>query len=70
MPTYRQIQDHTRSTHGFMPKTCWIAHIKSDYGLTDRQAPNRADARSRIHPCPPEKRAALEAAMRELGALG
>lgn len=67
MPTYKQIQNHVRTTLGFVPKPCWIAHIKSDYGLTTRVAPNRADPNARMHPCPPEKRAVLEAAMRELG---
>lgn len=68
MPTYRQITDHVRQTRNFVPKPCWIAHIKADYGLTTRIAYNRQDPRYRTNPCPPDKRKALESAMRELGA--
>lgn len=67
MPTYKEIQYHVRRTQSFVPKTCWIADVKATYGLTTRIATNRADPRSRKHPCPTEKRAALEDAMRELG---
>lgn len=69
MPTYKEIQTHTRSNYGFVPKTCWIAHVKADYGLTKRNAPNRQDAGNRLHPCPPSRRSDLEASMRELGIL-
>ncbi|TPI77686.1 hypothetical protein FJ425_03665 [Mesorhizobium sp. B2-7-2] len=66
MPTYNEIQDYVPS---FVPKTCWIADIKAAHGLTTRRAANRADPGSRMHSCPPDKRVALEAAMREVGAL-
>lgn len=69
MPTYREIQCHVKQRSGFVAKTCWIAHVLSDHGLTKRQAPNRADPTSRVHPCPAAKRAAIEEALRELGAL-
>jgi hypothetical protein len=59
MATYAQIQRIVREKHGFIPKTCWIADVKSDFSLTDRVAPNRMDARSRKHPCPLEKRQAI-----------
>ena len=41
MATYAEIQKVVRAKHGFVPKTCWIAHVKSDFSLTNRTAPNR-----------------------------
>jgi hypothetical protein len=64
MATYRQIIDHVRSEGGFSPKTCWVAHVLSDHGLTDRKAPNRDEPNLRMHPCPLSKRTAIEAALR------
>jgi hypothetical protein len=55
MPTYRQIQERVRRTHGFVPKTCWIAHVKAELGLTGRPAPNRPDFQRRKHRCPPDR---------------
>ncbi len=69
MPTYKEIQDHVRATRSFVPKTCWIADVLAEHGLTTRQAPNRADPNVRQYPCPAEKREALTSAMREIGAL-
>jgi hypothetical protein len=69
VPTYQQVQDHVRGTRSFVPKTCWIADVKAAHGMTNRVAANRADPASRTHPCPIEKRAALENPMREIGAL-
>jgi hypothetical protein len=64
MATYRQIQDRVKATAGYVPKTCWIADVKAQHGLTTRQAPNRFSATSREHPCPLERKASIEAAMR------
>jgi hypothetical protein len=64
MATYRQIQVWVRSKYRFVPQTCWIAHVLSDHGLTTRVAPNRADAAKRDKPCPPNKRPAIEDALR------
>ena len=63
MATYRQIQDLVKLTHGFVPKTCWIAHVKAGHGLVGSQAPNRISPDRREHPCPPAKRAGIEAAL-------
>ncbi|MEJ5976614.1 hypothetical protein WG901_08210 [Novosphingobium sp. PS1R-30] len=63
MATYRDIQARVKATHGFVPKTCWIADIKARHGLTRSQAPNRYHPLRREHPCPPAKRAAVEAAL-------
>jgi hypothetical protein len=69
MATYRQIQDHVRATANYVPKTCWIANVKNDYGLTTRSAPNRHSATGRIHPCPSDKRNSIEQALRYFGMI-
>lgn len=28
MATYKEIQDYVKATYGFVPKSCWIAHMK------------------------------------------
>jgi hypothetical protein len=63
MATYREIQERVKTTHGFTPKTCWIADVKSLRGLTKKAAANRIHPESREQPCPPHKRAAIEAAL-------
>ena len=68
MATYRQIQEHVRSIAGWLPKTGWIAHVKSDFGLTTRDAPNRSGPERQV-PCPPEKRPEIIAALRHFGLL-
>lgn len=70
MATYRgDIQPWVRATYGFTPKTCWIADVKSAHGLTTRIAQNRADQNGRVEPCPPERRAAIEEALRHFGMI-
>lgn len=69
MATYKQLQQHIRDHGGFVPKTCWIAHVMSDHNLTTRTAPNRADAKSRMYPGPPEKRAAILSALRHFSMI-
>jgi|HubBroStandDraft_1064217.scaffolds.fasta_scaffold301512_2 hypothetical protein len=68
-PTYADIANEVQRLGGFVPKTCWIAHVKSDFGLTGRVAPNRIDAKSRKYPCPSEKRRVIVEAMRRLGMI-
>ena len=53
MATYKQIQEYVRNQTGRVPKTCWIAHVKSDLGLHVRNASNRFSADERQVPCPP-----------------
>jgi hypothetical protein len=67
MATYRQIQERVRSKAGFVPRTCWIAHVKADHGLTLHKAPNRYEHPTRSDPCPTEKRAAIQAALQHFG---
>lgn len=69
MATYQAIQLRVRERHGFLPKTCWIAHILSVHGLTRRTAANRADPQRRVAPCPPNKLRAIEQVCRELGKI-
>jgi len=69
MATYKEIQDHVRKKNGFVPQTCWIAHVLADHGLTTRMAHNRASRNSRAKPCPPDKREAIVAALRHFGML-
>ena len=65
--TYIDIQAHVHATQGFTPKTAWIAHVKECNGLTVRRTHNRAS--SRLVPCPPDRRAAIEEALRHFGVL-
>ncbi len=68
MATYRQIQERVRSQAGWTPKTCWVAHVKSELGLPMRDAPNRVGA-ERLVPCPANKRPAIIAALRHFGMI-
>jgi hypothetical protein len=69
LATYREIQDYIRAAHGFVPQTCWIAHVLADHGRTTRPAPNRLTPDARAKPCPPVKRPAIEAALRHFGMI-
>ncbi len=33
LATYQQIQEWVRQQYGFVPETCWIAHVKESCGL-------------------------------------
>jgi hypothetical protein len=68
MATYDQIRADVRIHAGFDPKTCWIAHVKELNGLHVRPSWNRRSV-SRQVPCPPERRSAIEAALRRLGMI-
>ena len=54
MATYKQIQEWVKNEFGFIPETCWIAHVKELSGLPVRQAWNRRGV-IREKPCPPDK---------------
>jgi len=66
MATYEQIINWVRRRYRFVPKTCWIAHVKELNGLPVRRAWNRA-GRGRVVPCPDERRSAIEQAFRHFG---
>lgn len=69
MATYQEIQKRVKAAAGYVPKTCWIADVKARHGLATRPAPNRFSPNSREHPCPPDKKASIEAAMRHFGMI-
>lgn len=54
MATYKQIQQRVKDKYNYVPKTCWIAHVKEISGLPVRRAYNRkGDIRK--NPCPESK---------------
>ena len=67
MPTHSAIQKFVQRHHGFIPKPEWINHVKVVWGLPTRQAPNRAGRGRRVVPLPPDKREAIEQALRHFG---
>ena len=67
MSTHSEIQKFVQRHHGFIPKPEWINHVKVVWGLPTRQAPNRAGRGRRVVPLPPEKREAIEEALRHFG---
>jgi hypothetical protein len=69
MPTYSEIQKFVQRHHGFVPKTGWIAHVKTLPGVWTRRAANRAGRGRRVAPGPPEKREAIEQALRHFGLI-
>lgn len=68
MATYKEIQIYVKQKYSFVPKTCWIAHVKKLSGLDVRPAPNRRGLQ-REEPCPPEKRAPIHEALQHFGTL-
>ena len=69
MATYKEIQDYVKDTYGFLPKTCWIAHMKELCGVPIKNAPNRISPTHREKPCPPEKMLYIREAFRHFGML-
>jgi hypothetical protein len=67
MATYRDIATEVKISAGFVPKTCWIAHVMELLGLKHRRAPNRINLVERKYPCPPEKMPAIISALYKLG---
>jgi hypothetical protein len=69
MSTDSEIQKFVQHHHGFVPKRGWIAHVKELRGLPTRRAAKRSGQGSRVEPCPPEKREAIEEALRHFGLI-
>ena len=69
MATYAEIQDYVRDTHGFTPKTCWIAHARELCGLPTRKAWNRIDPVRRKEPCPGDKLETIKDAFSHFGMI-
>ena len=67
MATYLEIQAYVKAKHGFVPKTCWIAHAKELCGIPVSKAPNRIDPNERVDPCPDDKFQAIKEAFRHFG---
>ena len=66
MATYKEIQSWVKQNFGYVPETCWIAHVKEMTGLPVAKAPNRR-GKERLKPCPPEKINSIRAAFRHFG---
>ncbi len=54
MKTYKNIQDEYKKLYKKSIKSCWIADVKRELGLTTRQAYNRISDSSVKYPCPNE----------------
>jgi hypothetical protein len=67
--TYADIAKEVQRIGGFVPKTCWVAHVKSEFGLTAGIAPSQLNTQRRKHPCRREKRPVIVEAMRRLVAI-
>jgi len=66
--TYARIQKWVKQRHGFVPKTCWIAHCKEIHRLPLRTAHNR-QGQERVEPCPLSKVPAITQAFHHFGML-
>ena len=61
--TDQEIQKWISRQHGFEPESAWILHCKEQFGLVPRgTAPEE-------NPCPAEKIAAIQQALRRFGLL-
>ena len=68
MATYNQIQQFVKDTYNFVPKTCWIAHVKELSGIPVKRAPNRIGV-SRKNPCPGNKIESIQESFRHFGMM-
>ena len=64
MASYKQIQEYVNNEFGYIPKTCWIAHVKEICGLPLKGVHNRQTPLERIFPCPVEKQNDLKEAFK------
>jgi len=69
MATDVEIQKFVQRRHGFIPKTGWIAHVKEVHNIPTLREAKRARRDRAIEPCPPEKREAIEEALRHFGVI-
>jgi len=69
MATYKRIIERARALGVRGVKTCHVAHVKAEQGLTTRIAANRYDPNSCTNPCPPQIRKYIERAMRDCGMI-
>ncbi|MCW5937605.1 MAG: hypothetical protein KIT11_09905 [Fimbriimonadaceae bacterium] len=66
MATYTEIDAYVRRTYGYVPKPCWIAHVKAHYRLNCGPF-GRARNHERKVKCPPQKWQDIEAALEHFG---
>ena len=69
MDTDAEIQKFVQRHHGFIPKTGWLTHVKEVHGIPTLRGASRALRARDVEPCPPEKREAIEEALRHFGAI-
>ena len=69
MATYKELQEYIKITYGFIPKTCWIAHMKEVCGLNRKDAVNRIDTNKRKYPCPESKQEFIKEAFKHYDML-
>ncbi len=69
MATDAEIQKFVQQHHGFIPKPGWIAHVKEIRGISTLRGAKRARRDRAVEPCPPEKREAIEEALRHFGVM-
>jgi hypothetical protein len=68
MATYIEIQNWVKQKYNFIPKSCWIAHVKELSGLPVHKAPNRKGV-ERMIPCPLAKVEPIRTAFRHFGMM-
>jgi hypothetical protein len=68
MATYKEIQNYVKQKHGFQPKTCWIADVKFQCGISMREAPNR-QSEERTNPCPENKIDSIKDALKHFNMI-
>jgi hypothetical protein len=61
---YKDIRGWVRTRYGYSVKTCWIADVMEQNGLSVRRAPNRFEVKHRANPCPVQKREPITEALR------
>ena len=69
MATYKEIQNYVKEKYGFVPKTCWIAHMKEECNIPVKVAPNRISEDNREKPCPIEKQEYIKEAFEHFDML-
>jgi hypothetical protein len=69
MATYKEIQEYVKTTFGYLPKTCWIAHAKEINGLAFKVSSRRYDINKRVCPCPMEKQEDIKRAFKHFSML-
>ena len=67
MTTGAGIQKFVRRHHGVVPKRGRIAHVKEVHGIPTLRGANRAPRDRDIGSSPPEKREAIDGALRHVG---